>query len=160
MLVDDGTFGDGTVCMFDGTCTGNTGKYVAVGDTFDSISGFVDQRRGSHMTGAGAGGYYGLMPHSTGGLSGWGSDGWSATCQAKIDAMPTVGLSDAAVGGILAGIFGGILVGCCLMFIIVYALKGSGGGGGSPSATAKAVTIAKAETTSTTVDEPAGADKL
>jgi len=50
-LVDDGTFGDGTECFFAGDCSGYQGKYVAIGDTFDSLNGFVDQRRGSHATG-------------------------------------------------------------------------------------------------------------
>ena len=63
MLVDDGTFGDGTTCLFGGDCPGYTGKYVKVGDTFESISGFIDQRRGSHALGGDYGGYYGLMPH-------------------------------------------------------------------------------------------------
>ena len=38
-----------------------------VGDTFDSLIGFVDGRRGSHVTDATHGGYYGLMPHSSNG---------------------------------------------------------------------------------------------
>ena len=63
MLVDDGTFGDGTTCLFGGDCPGYTGKYIKVGDTFESISGFIDQRRGSHTEDGDYGGYYGLMPH-------------------------------------------------------------------------------------------------
>jgi len=34
---------------------------VQVGDTFESISGFIDQPRGLHAAGADRGGYYGLM---------------------------------------------------------------------------------------------------
>ena len=58
-------------------------RYVAIGDTFDSLNGFVDQRRGSHATGLGRGGYYGMMPHKSGGFTGWSSEGWSPTCAAK-----------------------------------------------------------------------------
>ena len=38
-------FGDGTECLFAGDCPGYVGRYVEIGDTFDSITGFVDGRR-------------------------------------------------------------------------------------------------------------------
>ena len=168
MLVDDGTFGDGTECLFAGDCPGYTGKIVAVGDTFGSISGFVDQRRGSHHDIHSSttnpvtnpyGGYYGLMPHSTAGFTGWSSSGWSQACLDLAATMvpappsplppplpPPPPFTPPSLAGDVAGLIGavvgvgvGLLIGVAVSCVFILCKPGG------KAATAKAVTVTKAE---------------
>lgn len=91
------------------------------------------------MTSAAYGGYYGLMPHSSGGFVGWTSDGVPSAC-----AQP-------ASVGIVIGII------ACVLFVILIAAIVYYGKVVLPKKTSTVVKAVPVEGTSTASEGPAAA---